>query len=31
MEQDVAQGWMEGVHPDDGQGCFDGFLPVFHA
>ena len=22
---------MEGVHPDDVQGCFDGFLPAFHA
>src|SRR6202011_735291 len=21
----------EGVHPDDVQGCFDGFLPAFHA
>ena len=22
---------MEGVHADDVQGCFDGFLPAFHA
>ena len=21
----------QGVHPDDVQGCFDGFLPAFHA
>jgi inosine/xanthosine triphosphate pyrophosphatase family protein len=26
MEQDVAQRLMEGVHPDDVQGCFDGLL-----
>jgi PAS domain S-box-containing protein len=31
MEQEVGPGWMEGVHPDDVQGCFDGFLPAFHA
>jgi PAS domain S-box-containing protein len=30
-EQEVGTGWMEGVHPDDVQGCFDGFLPAFHA
>ena len=31
MEQEVGMGWLEGVHPDDVQGCFDGFLPAFHA
>jgi PAS domain S-box-containing protein len=31
MEQEVGPGWTEGVHPDDVQGCFDGFLPAFHA
>jgi PAS domain S-box-containing protein len=31
MEQEVGLGWTEGVHPDDVQGCFDGFLPAFHA
>jgi len=31
MEQEVGMGWVEGVHPDDVQGCFDGFLPAFHA
>jgi len=31
MEQEVGIGWTEGVHPDDVQGCFDGFLPAFHA
>jgi len=31
MEQEVGLGWVEGVHPDDVQGCFDGFLPAFHA
>jgi PAS domain S-box-containing protein len=31
MEQEVGTGWMDGVHPDDVQGCFDGFLPAFHA
>lgn len=31
LEQEVGLGWIEGVHPDDVQGCFDGFLPAFHA
>src|ERR1700733_4614139 len=31
MEQEVGTGWVEGVHPDEGQGGFDGFLPAFHA
>jgi PAS domain S-box-containing protein len=31
MEQEVGLAWTEGVHPDDVQGCFDGFLPAFHA
>jgi PAS domain S-box-containing protein len=31
MEQEVGTGWTEGVHRDDVQGCFDGFLPAFHA
>ena len=31
MEQEVGLGWTQGVHPDDLQGCFDGFLPAFHA
>ncbi len=31
LEQEVGTGWIEGVHPDDVQGCFDGFLPAFHA
>ena len=31
MEQEVGKGWTEGMHPDDVQGCFDGFLPAFHA
>ena len=31
MEQEVGTGWLEGVHPDDVQGCSDGFLPAFHA
>lgn len=31
MEQEVGTGWVEGVHPDDVQGCFDCFLPAFQA
>jgi PAS domain S-box-containing protein len=31
IEQEVGMGWVEGVHPDDVQACFDGFLPAFHA
>jgi PAS domain S-box-containing protein len=31
MEQEVGTGWVEGVHPNDVQGCFDCFLPAFHA
>lgn len=31
MEQEVGMGWVEGLHPDDVQGCFDTFLPAFHA
>lgn len=31
MEQEVGTGWTEGVHPNDVQGCFDCFLPAFHA
>jgi PAS domain S-box-containing protein len=31
MEQEVGTGWIEGVHPDDVQGCFDCFLPAFQA
>lgn len=31
MEQEVGLGWTEGVHPDDVQSCFDGFLPAYHA
>ena len=30
-EQEVGTGWIQGVHPDDVQGCFDGFLPAFDA
>ncbi len=31
LEQEVGTGWVEGVHPDDVQGCFDCFLTAFHA
>jgi hypothetical protein len=31
MERDAGKGWMEGMHPDDVQGCFDGFLSALHV
>jgi PAS domain S-box-containing protein len=31
VQQDATTGWIKGVHPDDVQGCFDNFLPAFHA
>jgi PAS domain S-box-containing protein len=31
MAQEVGTGWLEGVHPDDVQGCHDGFFPAYHA
>jgi hypothetical protein len=31
MAQEVGTGWLEGVHPDDLQGCHDGFFPAYHA
>jgi hypothetical protein len=31
MEPDVGTGWREGVHPDDVQGRFDGFLAALHV
>ena len=30
IDQELGLGWLEGVYPDDRQGCFDGFLPAFH-
>ena len=29
LDQEVGEGWVEGVYPDDVQGVFDGFLPAF--
>lgn len=31
MAQEVGTGWIEGVYPDDVQGCLGCFLPAFHA
>jgi PAS domain S-box-containing protein len=31
IEQEVGTGWLDGVHPDDVQLCFDGFLPAFQS
>jgi len=30
-DPEVGTGWMEGVHPDDVQGRFDGFLTAFQV
>src|SRR4029077_1379671 len=31
METEAVLGWTQGVHSDDVQGYFDGFLPAFQA
>jgi C4-dicarboxylate-specific signal transduction histidine kinase len=31
LDVSLGTGWIEGVHPDDAQGCFDAFLLAFHA
>ena len=31
MEQELGNGWMEGVHPEDVAGCVETYLTAFHA
>lgn len=31
MQEEVATGWTQGVHPDDLQSLFDSYWPKFHA
>jgi PAS domain S-box-containing protein len=29
LEQEYGDGWMQGIHPDDVEGCFDGYVAAF--
>src|SRR5436305_12352836 len=31
MDQEMGDGWTDGVHPDDLAGCLQSYLKAFHA
>jgi diguanylate cyclase (GGDEF)-like protein/PAS domain S-box-containing protein len=31
MQQELGEGWLEGVHPDDRENCLHGYLEAFDA
>lgn len=31
LEQELGEGWIEGVHPDDVKHCLEGYVNAFHA
>jgi PAS domain S-box-containing protein len=29
LEEEMGEGWMQGIHPEDYQGCFEGYVSSF--